>query len=522
MKTSLILFAAATLAASANAAPTPGGSLKMALRGDPSTLDCHAVSSSTVSMAVSPGYSTLLRFDAVDAGRIVGHVAKSWTVSPDNLSYTFKLEPDVRFHDGSPLTAEDVRASFERMRNPPPGVTSVRQNLFADVKLIRVIDPTTIVFSLVAPNPAMLTVFANPWNCLYSAKKLAQDPLYPAKTVMGSGPFKLAEFTPGTRLVYEKFPGYFRKGRPYLDRLEFAIVSNAGVVPALSSGQIEADFFTFSAPLVQQIAKVRGEQTVFDSAPMSTQSFVAFNARRKAMADVRVRRALSLAIDRAGGDAALPKLIAVKGYTPVYRPGPPYALPAAQQSALPGYGASIAAARDEAKRLLAEAGAADLKLTLLAPNTRDPFESLGIFLADAWRRIGVTVEIKALDGAGYQAAKGSGDFDVAIDWNSPISTHPIEVLEKFVPGIPSNATGMQDETLTALYAQIKRETDDRKLADQAQRFQRRLLEQAHVAPLYWATRTTAVPRDLRGWKVPPSFYLGMDHADLWRDTAARR
>lgn len=502
--------------------PVAGGSLKMALRGNPGTLDCHAASSSTISMAVSPAYSTLLRFNPANYSEVVGHVAKSWTVSPDRLTYTFKLEPGVQFHDGTPLTAEDVRATFERLRSPPPGVTSVRQNLFADIKLIRVIDPHTIVFSLTEPNPAMLTVFANPGNCLYSARRLAQDANFPAKNIMGTGPFRLTEYAPGTRIAFEKFPNYFRKGLPYLDRLELAIVSNAGVVPALSGGQVDADFFTFSAPLQQQIANARGPLTSFHTSAMSTMSFVGFNHKRKDMADVRVRRALSMAIDRQLGEANLPRVIAIKDHNPVFRSNSRYALAAPALAALPGYSKDANRARDEARALLKAAGVPELKITLLAPNTRDPFESLAIFLADAWRRAGVAVDIRAMDSAGYLAAKSAGDFDAVIDWLSPVSDHPTEVLEKFVPGSASNATATEDAKLTSLYQQIKRENDSAALVRLTREFQQQLLEQAHVAPLYWATRTIAVPRDLRGWSSPPSFYLGMDHAELWRDPSANR
>jgi peptide/nickel transport system substrate-binding protein len=514
MMLAVAMLAGAALAQGAK--PVAGGGLKMALRGNPGSLDCHAVSSSTVAMAIGPAYSTLLRFNPGNYSEVVGGVAKSWTVSPDRLSYTFKLEPKVLFHDGTPLTAEDVRATFERLRNPPPGVTSVRQNLFADVKLIRVVDPATIVFSLTEANPAMLTVFANPWNCIYSARRLAQDPTFPTKNVMGSGPFRLVEYSPGNRILYEKFDRYFRPGLPYMDRLEFAIVSNAGVVPAMSGGQVDADFFTFSAPLQQQIANARGAATVFQTSAMSTMSFVGFNHKRKEMADPRVRRALTLAIDRAQGDASLPRMIAIKGHQPVYRPGSPYALAAAQLAALPGFGVDINRARDEARELLKAAGVPNLKMVLLAPNTRDPFETLGIYLADAWRRVGVTVEIRGLDSAAYLAAKSSGDFDAVIDWNSPVSEHPIEVLEKFVPGSASDATGTEDAQLVSLYQRIKREPDPRQLVKLTHDFQQQLLQQAHVAPLYWATRTVAFPRNLRGWTAPPSFYLGTDLAGLWR------
>jgi peptide/nickel transport system substrate-binding protein len=509
-------FAACGLPAAAQT-PIPGGTLKIALRGDPATLDCHAISSSHVAFALFPAYSTLLKFDAANYPAIVGDLAQSWTVSKDGLVYTFKLHPGIKFHDGTPLTAVDVKATYERLRNPPPGVLSLRRDLFAAIKTIEVVDPLTIRFTLSPANPAMLTVFANPWNCVYSAARLAQDPKFPSKEVMGSGPFKMVERSPGNRIVYEKFDDYFRPGLPYLQRLELIVLSNAGVVPALSSGQVDADFFTFSAPLQAQITKARGAKTVFDTSETTTAAIVTFNTKRAPFGDVRVRRALTMAIDRAAADANLPKLIAVKGTSPIYRTGTEYALSPQQLAGLPGYGADIERARAEARGLLKEAGVPNLKLSLLLPNTRDPYEPYGVFLADSWRRIGVTVELHAVDSGAYQAAKTGHDFDAVLEWNSSQSLHPIEVLDKFVPGTPGNFGGGRDEELLTLYGRIKQETDPAQLRMLTQKFVIREVEQAWSAPLLWATRTMAIPATLRGWKTPPSFTLGLDHAGLWWD-----
>jgi ABC-type transport system substrate-binding protein len=92
---------------------------------------------------------------------------------------------------------------------------------------------------------------------------------------------------------------------------------------------------------------------------------------------------------------------------------------------------------------------------------------------------------------------------------------PNEVLIKFVPGSPNNYTRMTDETLTKLFNAQKSEADQGKRQDLARQFQIRLLKEAYVAPLYWATRTTSVPSNLRGWKVPPNFSLWLDLADVW-------
>lgn len=515
------LVPAAHTAAQTAAAPKPGGTLKIALRGDPGTLDCHAISSSHVAFVLFPAYSTLLKFDADKYPAIAGDLAQSWTVSPDGLQYTFKLQPGVKFHDGTAMTAQDVKATYERLRSPPPGVVSLRQAQFEDIKSIDVVDAQTIRFRLGTRNSSMLTVFANPWNCIYSAARLQKDATFPAKNILGTGPFKLAEQSPGNRIVFEKFADYFHKGLPYLDKLELIVLANPAVVPALSSGQVDADFFTFSDALRDQVAKARGNKTVFSSSDTNTVAIVTFNSKRAQFADPRVRRALSMAVDRRAADATLPRLVAVKGTSPIYRAGTEYALPAPQLAKVAGFEPDINKAREDAKKLLAEAGASNLKMTLLAPNTRDPYEAYNVFLADAWRRIGVDVEIRAVDSAAYQAAKTARDFDAVLEWNSTQSLHPLEVFDKFVPGHAANFGGYQDDELTRLYQQIKQESDAPKLKALATQFQMRVLDNAYMVPLLWATRTTAVPAGLNGWKTPPTFVLNLDHARLWWDTPAR-
>lgn len=511
----LLIAALCTTTLATAQTPTPGGTLRVALRGDPASLDCHAVESGHVAFALFPAYSTLLKYDPLEYPKIIGDLATSWTESPDHLTYTFKLASQAKFHDGSPLTSKDVKATYERLRDPPPGVISLRKPFFADIKAIDTPDAHTVRFTLSAPNAAMMSTFANPWNCIYSAQKLAADPLSPSKAIFGSGPFRLVEQVPGSRIVYEKFKDYFKPGLPYLDRVELIVLSNANVVPAISSGQVNADFFTFSAPLREQIAKARGTRTVFDSAESTTGSIVTFNTKRKPFDDVRVRRALAMAIDRPTAELSLPKLIAVKGTSPFYRAGSAFALPDATLATMPGFAPDIAKSREEAKKLLKEAGAENLKLVLLTPNTRDPYEVYGVFMVDSWRRIGVTVELRAVDAATYTAAKTARDFDAVLEWNSSQGVDPNEVLNKYVPTSPNNYSGADDPELVALFEQIRREFDVAKRRELVHRFESRVLTQAWMTPLQWATRTTAVDSDLRGWKSQPIFSAGVSLETLW-------
>src|SRR5262247_549394 len=116
--------------------PKPGGTLVFAVSAEPPNYDCHAQTSFAFLHPVRPHYSTLLKFDTAHYPKVVGDLAESWTVAKDGLTYTFKLRKGVRFHDNSTFSSEDIKATYERLRNPPPGVLSIRQASYADIASI--------------------------------------------------------------------------------------------------------------------------------------------------------------------------------------------------------------------------------------------------------------------------------------------------------------------------------------------------------------------------------------------------
>src|SRR5246127_3171829 len=120
-------------AALAELTPKRGGTLEFAVLVEPGNYDCHANISFAFLHPIAPHYSTLLKFDAANYPQIVGDLAESWTVSADRLTYIFRLRPDVLSHDGSNLTSTDVKASYERIAHPPPGVVSVRKVDYAAI-----------------------------------------------------------------------------------------------------------------------------------------------------------------------------------------------------------------------------------------------------------------------------------------------------------------------------------------------------------------------------------------------------
>src|SRR5262245_7930550 len=233
---SLHLAAAVLLAAglagtaAAQDKPVPGGTLVWGLSAEAGTLDCGATDTFAVVQMVAPFYSTLLKVNLDKYPEVEGDLAKSWTISEDGKTYTFEIFPNVKFHDGSPLTSEDIKASFDRYRKPPTGVVSFRKPSFADIEAIETPSPTTVVFKLKAANPAMLLNLAGPNGCIYSAKKLAEDPRFPTTQVLGSGPFKLKEYVKGSHIEGVRNESYFREGLPHLDGTKGIIFTQAAAM----------------------------------------------------------------------------------------------------------------------------------------------------------------------------------------------------------------------------------------------------------------------------------------------------
>jgi peptide/nickel transport system substrate-binding protein len=177
------------------------------------------------------------------------------------LSYTFKLYPGVKFHDGSPLTSADVKASYERIMRPPQGIVSARQAYYADFGPIETPDETTVVFKLKTPVAGVLPLLASPFNCIYSAAKLAQNPRYPETEIMGSGAFTFVEHVRGATWSGKRFDQYFKPGLPYLDGYKAFFVKSANVLPGLLGGQFDAEFRFRSPSERDQLVQKMGDKS---------------------------------------------------------------------------------------------------------------------------------------------------------------------------------------------------------------------------------------------------------------------
>src|SRR6516164_3684888 len=220
----VVLGSSAAVAAGAEeeAPAKRGGVLTYTIPADaPPSFDAHREGTFATVHSTAPFYSVLIRVNPENPASTTDFVCDLCTAMPqptDNgKTYTFKIRGGVKFHDGSPLTAADVAASWEHIIHPPEGVLSPRESHYVMVDTVEAPDPKTVVFHLRFATNAFLPALADPYSWIYRKETLDKDPRWYEKNILGSGPFKLASYKIGQSIKGVKNTDYYHEGLPFLD-----------------------------------------------------------------------------------------------------------------------------------------------------------------------------------------------------------------------------------------------------------------------------------------------------------------
>lgn len=500
--------------------PRRGGTLVYIVTAEPPSFDGHRETTFAMLHPVKPHYNYLVKFDTQNFPKVVGDLAESWTVSRDGRTYTFKIRQGVRWHDGSPLTARDIKATYDKIIFPTEGVISARQAMYHMVQRVEAPDAQTVVFRLKFASPGFVEKLASPFNFVYKAEILERDPRWYERNIMGTGPFRFVEYVRGSHWVGRRHDEYFKPGLPYLDGFRALFIgSRSAMIAALKSGQALIEFRGVSPAERDDLVRTLGDRIAVQEQPWNCNLIVVFNTRRKPFDDARVRRALTLAVDRWGGSQALSQIALVRPVGAVMRPGSEYAMSQAELMRLAGYGRNITAARQQARQLLREAGVPEgFSFTLKNRNIQMPYEPVGVYLVDQWRQIGLNVRHEQQETARYLADQRAGNYEATVDFACDFIDDPDVQLVKFLSAdvSPLNYGGYIDRQLDAWYFRQSRTTDKAERTRIIRQFERRLLdEQAYVMYVLWWWRIIPYWRTLQGYKTTTNHYVEPDLEVYW-------
>ena len=502
--------------------PRYGGELVFPVPSEPPSYDGHREETFGLIHPIAPFYNTLLRVDPNDPSgtKPAPSLAESWTESADGKIYTFKLRQGVKFHDGSEMTSKDVKASYDKIIFPAAGVGSSRKGQYSDVEAVEAPDAYSVRFKLKFPSGSFIASLLSPYNFIYKADLLAKDPHWYEKNIMGTGPFTFVEHVKGSHVVGKKFAGYWDKGKPYLDGFRAIFMrDSAAQVAAVRSERAQIQFRGFSPKDRDNLKAALGDKITVQESPWDCILMVGINHNKKPFDDKRVRRALTLALDRYEASKALSQIAIVKAVAGVQVPGTPFATPPEELAKVAGYWPDIEKSRAEARRLLKEAGVPEgFSFTFTNRGTPMPYEPLAVWMIDQWRKIGLNVTQNVVESAGYFGVIRKGDQQVHMDFQCGYIVEPDLDMYKFlsVERNPANYGFYKDPVLDALYDKQSRSTNPEERKQIIRQFEKRLLdEEAHyLMTLQWH-RIIPHSSKLHGWQVTPSHYLNNTLDTVW-------
>ena len=454
-------------------------------------------------------YDTLLQ-PTEDGTGVQPGLATEVTPSADGLTYTVTLRPDIKFADGSPITAGDVKWSLDRARNPDNGIWSFTLESIASIEA----GDGEVVITLARPDATLRAALAT-FNSGIMSQALfeaapgetdAEKAEAFAEKPVGSGPFVLSEWQRGSYMVLERNPHYWEVGEdgeplPYLDRVRFEIVADDNTrILRLQAGELQGAEFIPLSRVAELAADSRLNMELFPSTQVNT---VLMNNRPELndgtpnpLSDVRVRRALNYATNK----EALIQVVAfgngvpMKSYmsstTPLF------------DDAQTGYPYDL----EQAQALLTEAGYEDgFDVTMLTTTGSANDVALATTLQDMWGALNVRLTIEQLEAATETERYRNADFDMRVaGWTNDIND-PSQVTSYFAifDNVESLYTGFQNDEIDTLFAESQGELDTEKRADMYRKIQTIYLDAAPIVFLYETPFPVALQSSVKGFVQIP-------------------
>lgn len=467
--------------------PKAGGTLIIGKGREAVGLDPHKVTAASSFQIIAQVYNQLI--DLNDDYSPAPELAESWE-NPDDTTFIFHLRQGVKFHNGREMVAEDVKYSFERILNPDTASPWTSQ--LASIDSIETPDDYTVIIRLSEPYGAFMSTIASTWAAIVPQEAVEEFGDL-QKNMVGTGPFMLEEYVPDTRTVLKAFKDYWG-GAPLLDGITYLIIPDeASRLAALRTGEIHMTAIA-DPTAVGLAARSPGVEVV--SQPTTDYYLWGFNTQREPLNDVRVRQALSLAIDR---QAVLDAVMFGEGLVsgPIVPTLGEWSLPIDE---LPFYEPDI----EKAKQLLAEAGYPDgFDLTITASPAYPQFISIALVIQQQLKTIGVNATLDQVEWGTFVKKWVDRDFDTFVSYNGSGNDPDRALYPALVTGGSVNAFQFSDPEVDELL-QKGRTTVDRaeriKIYHQAEKV---IAEKVPFIFLFTRTEYIGLRDNVHGFQLSP-------------------
>ncbi|WFU17307.1 ABC transporter substrate-binding protein [Bradyrhizobium sp. CB3481] len=505
--------------------PKHGGIFRIYHRDSPGSASIHEGATYSINIPFMPVFNNLVIFDQHIAQNsqdtIRPELAESWAWSDDGKTLTFKLRKDVKWHDGKPFTSADVKCTFDMLmgKSQQKFRQNPRKTWYNEVNEVTVNGDFEASFNLKRPQPSLLSLLASGYTPVYPCHVSPAD--MRTKPV-GTGPFKFVEFKANESIKLAKNPDYWKKGLPYLDGIEFNIITNRSTaILGFVSGKFDMTFPTeVSIPLLKDV-KSQAPNAVCVVEPNNVSTNIIVNSSNPPFDNLDVRRAMALALDRKAFVQIQFEGQADIGGTMLPAPAGLWAMPKEMLESIPGYGPDVEKNREEGRKLMQKAGYGPDKHLAIKISTRNipVYRDPAIILIDQLKSIYIDAELDVVDTAQWFPKVARKDYSLGLNLTGNAVDDPDQSFyENYSCGSERNYTGYCNKEIEKLFDQQSMEKDINKRKKLVWEIDKKLQEDV-ARPIIFHSRTGTcwAPYVKNVTIMSNSSYNGYRYEDVWMD-----
>jgi peptide/nickel transport system substrate-binding protein len=502
-----------------------GGILRIYHRDSPGSASIHEEATYSVNVPFMPVFNNLVIYkqdvaqNSLDT--IVPELAESWAWSADKKALTFKLRQGVKWHDGQPFAAADVKCTFDMLmgKSPQKFRKNPRKSWYDEVVDVTTNGDYEASFNLKRPQPALLALLASGYTPIYPCHvSPAEMRIHP----IGTGPFKFVEFKTNESIKLTRNPDYWKTGFPHLDGIEFTIIPNRSTaILAFVAGKFDMTFPTeVSIPLLKDV-KTQDPNAVCVVAPNNVSTNIIVNSSNPPFDNLDIRRALALALDRKAFISIMFEGQGDIGGTMLPAPAGLWAMPKGMLESIPGYGPDISANREAARKLMEKAGYGPDKHLAVKVSTRNiaVYRDPAVILIDQLKSIYVDAELDVVETANWFSKVARKDYALGLNLTGNAVDDPDQSFyENYSCNSERNYTNYCNKDIEKMFDEQSQETDIEKRKKLVWEIDKKLQEDV-ARPIIFHGRTgTCWQPYVKGVTVMVnSSYNGYRYEDVWLD-----
>jgi len=502
-----------------------GGILRQYMIDSPASMSIHEETTVVAERPMMAVMNNLVMFDQHvkqnSLASIVPDLAKDSAWDEDGTRLTFHLRQGVKWHDGKPFTAADVKCTWDLVQGKATEKLRVnpRKSWYSNLAETVTNGDYEASFVLKRPQPAFLALLASGMSPVYpchvTPAQMRQHPI-------GTGPFKFVEFKPNEHIKVARNPDYWKPGLPYLDGIEYTIAKNRSTaILAFVAGKYELTFAgTLTIPLTHDLQRQRPD-AMCELPQGSVSVNLIVNREKPPFDNADLRRAMSLALDR---QAFIDIITDGQGFRAAAMQPPPggqWGMPLEMLEKLPGYGPDVAANREQARAIMKKLGYGPDKPLNIKVTTRDipPYRDPAVILLDQLKEVWIKGELEPIDTTQWYPRVQRKDYMVALNLTGTLVDDPDAMLsENYACGGIGNYNGYCNPAVDRLIEQQSIEANQDKRRQLVWEIERRLVED-DAKPLIFFTRG-GICRDPKVKNLTVmvnSIYNGWRMDEVWLD-----